>query len=179
MPTTIPNPYLIGLDLETTGLSPGNHTILEIGVSVLEAPDLAIRREESWVLQCDEATLKRECDETVEAMHRKSGLWDECQTRGFSRNNVEMRVIKFLKDLPAPLTMFGAGIINFDRPFLAQQMPELYSLFHYRSADVSTFRVFLPLWGLELPPKAEKHRTLDDIHDAITLAKHVRRMLRP
>lgn len=180
MPTTTePNPYLIGLDLETTGLAPQTHRILELGLVILKGPDLEIQDQRKWVVSCSATDLETLCDGTVKDMHKKSGLWDECILSPFSLRSVEDSALAFLGHLPAPLVMFGAGIVNFDRPFLRTHMPRLHDCFHYRSADVSTFRVFLPLWGIPVPEKAEKHRTIEDIYDAINLANYSRNLLRP
>lgn len=57
-----------------------------------------------------------------------------------------------------------------DRRFLAREMPELESYFHYRNLDVSTLKILTQQWAPEVAAgftKESTHRALADIRDSI------------
>ena len=59
--------------------------------------------------------------------------------------------------------------IGTDRRFLAAQLPDVENFLHYRSIDVSSIKELCRRWYPDVlaaaPPKGERHRALDDIHE--------------
>lgn len=170
----------VWLDLETTGLNPRHDWILELGMILTDGPDFDEIDAVSWVLHANNFDLQKMIkNPKVEAMHRGSGLWDECVASELGDIDVQELAIGWLMDHEAiELPLCGSGVGRFDEQFLKVDMPELASKFHYRSFDVSAYRVHLPMLGIELPAKRECHRALDDLRDSIGLARHVTGLLR-
>ena len=71
--------------------------------------------------------------------------------------------------------MCGNSICQ-DRRFLAREMPELESYFHYRNLDVSTLKILMDRWRPDLPGpnKAGAHGALADIRESIEELRHYR-----
>ncbi len=185
-------PALAWLDIETTGLDPEDHLVLEIGVIVTDA-DLREIWREHVVRPIDPIVAASFMDQTVKEMHEKNGLLDdllEAHERAASAdpappgyeiqdyaNSTDRRWLdplvdglrRFLSEDGKPLPMAGAGVAHFDRPFLRVEAPEVERCFHYRCVDVSTLRELDRLWGGSslLPPKRERHRVFDDMEDSI------------
>jgi oligoribonuclease len=72
--------------------------------------------------------------------------------------------------------MCGNSICQ-DRRFLAREMPQLESFFHYRNLDVSTLKILAHQWAPEVAngfSKESSHRALSDIRDSIAELKWYR-----
>ena len=72
--------------------------------------------------------------------------------------------------------MCGNSICQ-DRRFLARQMPELESFFHYRNLDVSTINILSSIWNSKVAKgvkKSSKHRALGDVKESINELVHYR-----
>lgn len=158
------------LDLETTGLDPKLCDILEVGIVIYDKNfnKLAVfnevahypdprRSDSTWI------------DPFVIDMHTKNGLWDAAYSSGNSLRAVEKAAIEFLKEGGWDKQPMAGSTINFDRSFLAQHMPALNEVFHYRNIDVSTLK---NLWAMyELPAlqslaPAGTHRAVADCEDS-------------
>lgn len=166
---------LVWVDLETTGLDPVNDLILEIGVIVTEGPNLEEVSAKSWVLARTPSQLER-CNDWCKTQHKTSGLWDACLAIDATwTSKIEGVVIDYLRQYVGPDGEFGpmcGSTISFDRSFLKGAYPTLESKFHYRSLDVSAYRVHMPVLDMLLPAKAGTHRALDDLRDSIRLARY-------
>ncbi len=186
-------PALAWLDIETTGLDPEEHLVLEIGVIVTDA-DLREIWREHVVRPIDPNTAVGFMDHTVREMHERNGLLDDLReafeqarsahgghSSDYNRfgplparqawlDPVVDGLRRFLSEDGKPLPMAGAGVAHFDRPFLRVEAPGVERCFHYRCVDVSTLRELDRLWGgsLLLPPKRERHRVFDDLKDSIS-----------
>lgn len=113
----------------------------------------------------------------VDAMHRESGLIADLDRAYLSATQVEglaVSVLEPFKGCPA-----AGSSVHFDRRWLAEKMPSLNDLFHYRNVDVSTIKELVSRWMPEvsasLPPSRKRHRALDDIRDSIGELKYYRK----
>lgn len=153
------------LDIETTGLDPHDDEILEIGI-VLYDDKLQELDAKNWVIITEDSksALRKtlagnsEGERYVAEMHRKNGLASEILGADLVEGATEatkrwymLDIIEWLEERGAVnQPMCGASIGSLDRPFLRHHMPELESTFHYRSLDVSSFRVFVQKVNPEL-----------------------------
>ncbi len=172
-----PNHNLIWIDLEMTGLNPDQDTIIEIATLVTdselkvlaEGPVLAIYQSDDTLKAMDDWNTKQ---------HGKSGLTARVQQSNVSMAQAEADTISFLRKYlkPNQSPMCGNSICQ-DRRFLAREMPELETFFHYRNLDVSTIKELARRWRPDILSKLKKqgsHLAMDDIKDSIAELEHYR-----
>lgn len=160
---------LAWLDIETTGLDPERDDILELGIVITDSKLVELARA-SWVLgdARDPADIR---DPEVRKMHEESGLIDELYSSGCEIGQVQNEALTFIRAHGAEQSPMCGASVHFDRSFIRAGMPELFAAFHYRNFDVSTFKVWAALLGVELPQKRGVHRVLPDLEDAIALGR--------
>ena len=160
------------LDLETTGLDPRVHSIIEVGAIItdeslteIEPYHYIIGESPSW--NWSQYALR---------MHEANGLLDKCRAHKTGRlYEAERGLIKFLYDHVGqsefPIILAGNSI-HFDKKFIEVHMPELNKLLHYRMIDISgaleAIRIFNGKEILRLEPK---HRVIDDVRDSMELTR--------
>jgi len=160
---------VLWMDLETTGLDPEVHSIIEVGAIVTD--DQFTMYDQYNYIMAENPSWK--WGQFALAMHEQNGLLDKC--REYNRGRLyecEHGLIKLVKDHTDKPMIIAGNSIHFDRKFIAKHMPEFNSLLHYRMIDVSgmneAYRIFK---GLNLPKVEPKHRVMDDIQDSIKLGK--------
>lgn len=172
MPITVADrtTNLIWIDLEMTGLDPQNDTIIEIATIVTdkylnelaEGPVLAIGQ-------------SRECMEAMDdwntRQHGGSGLTARVLASDVTLVDAEAETLAFLQEWvdESASPMCGNSICQ-DRRFMAREMPELESFFHYRNLDVSTLKILAQHWAPAVAQgfaKESAHLALSDIRDSI------------
>ncbi len=164
---------VVWVDLETTGLDPKDGLPLEAGILVTDLELQPIAAMDS-VIQWGTLDWDGKIDPFVRTMHEASGLRKEYDHgAGKDIHAVEQMLMRFLADQGATmLPMAGSNVANFDRKWLAEFMPGLNELFHYRNIDVSSIKEACRLWNPEvyakLPPTIESHRTIQDCRDTVT-----------
>lgn len=161
---------LIWIDLEMTGLDTVNDTIIEVATIVTdkylnelaEGPVLAISQSQETMGGMDEWNTRQ---------HGESGLTARVLASKVGPEEAEKATLDFLSawvDKGAS-PMCGNSVCQ-DRRFLAREMPELESYFHYRNLDVSTLKILTQQWAPEVAAgftKESTHRALADIRDSI------------
>lgn len=161
------------IDLETTGLSPNDEVILELGLVLTDRWGEVVDQE-SWLIYEDgyEGVIEHAIP-YVKEMHDKSGLWADSRAAGSPLLDVETEALGWLDDhgvKVGQLPMCGNSV-GFDRAFIELHMPTLFKNFHYRNIDVSTLkeccRDLNPLVFAQLPAKKEAHRALPDLEETI------------
>lgn len=169
---------LVWCDIETMGLDPTLHPILEIGfvitdlqLTVLGACDVQI-----WDSPAYEKFWEARAIDYVKEMHQKSGLLEACQATGATLDVAEEIISDYLegygvRDREEPLC---GSSVAFDRGFLLTQFPAIEKRFHYRNIDVSSIKEickrYNPRVYAELEnatKKQERHRSIDDLYDTI------------
>lgn len=179
------SPYLVWVDIETTGLDPDQDYLLEVGV-ILTTPDLEVIDGRS-VLVCDDPagiTKQLNANPAVHEMHSRSGLL-KVYPGVLPASAAEAELGRFLRAVTATTDemvmelgpMCGSSV-HFDRAFLKRHMPRLEAAFHYRNLDISGIREAAKLWAPHLvesaPTEKKLHRALPDIDDTLALARHFR-----
>ena len=163
--------------MEMTGLVPETDGIIEIALvitdsqlnSISEAPVLAVHQTDA-VLDGMDAWNK--------STHKKSGLIDRVKASTLNYEDVENKMIDFLKNhVPASTSPMCGNSICQDRRFLARCMPKLEAYFHYRNLDVSTLKELAKRWEPQIMggmKKHGKHEALADIYESIEELKYYR-----
>lgn len=159
--------YLVFLDLETSGLDPSVHEILEFG-AVITDMDLNELARFHRVIQPEATSWDQHMSDFVREMHTASGLLDELLDSPLTTSGVETAMCAELYRFgkPGDFVLAGSGVSHFDRRFLDAQMPELAALFAYYSIDVGilrrTLRDIVGREDLLLPEVPKPHRALAD-----------------
>lgn len=168
---------LIWIDLEMTGLDTVNDTIIEIATLVTdkelntlaEGPILAIHQPDAVLDGMDQWNTRQ---------HGQSGLVDRVRNSQITAAKAQQLTIDFLRDwVPRGKSPMSGNSICQDRRFMAREMPELESYFHYRNLDVSSIKELIVRWRPELLKgfsKKGSHLAMDDIHDSIAELKYYR-----
>lgn len=161
---------LVWIDLEMTGLDTVNDRIIEIATIVTDAelnvlaegPSIAIHQPDEVMDGMDDWNTRQ---------HGQSGLTQRVKDSRVTCAEAEMATLAFLRqhvdDNCSP--MCGNSICQ-DRRFMAREMPELESFFHYRNLDVSTLKELVRRWRPDLRngfSKTSSHLAMDDIRDSI------------
>jgi oligoribonuclease len=186
-------PTFLFLDLETTGLSPDNDRILEVGMVITDANLTTIStfgQSIQWSdiyyhMGTDTYLPPFTVDNVVVEMHTKSGLWEDCYRSKKKESEVWNDAIHFVQhhcgDHSKDMWMIG-NTIGFDRSFLHHWVPGFNELFHYRSVDISSVEILYNLWvGGEKDvskPKGNKlHRAVPDCLDSIQKARYYQHVI--
>jgi oligoribonuclease len=176
MPAPTPPDCFVWLDLEMTGLDPGESAIIEIGV-IITGPDLVPKAEmERVIWQPDEVLARME--PVVREMHTRNGLLKRVRESTVSLRIAERDIASLLVQHCA----LGEGIlcgnsIHTDRRFLVKYMPMIDRYLHYRQVDVSSLKVLGNAWFPEqMPVKklASGHTALADVRASIAELTHYR-----
>ena len=176
---------LAWLDLEMTGLDVTRHVIVEIAVLVTDA-DLAPLDDGIGVVVHQPPAALVEMNDTVRAMHSKSGLLAEIEASPVSLADAGQQALAYLQRhiaAPGQVPLCGNSI-GVDRRFLDRQLPAVDAYLHYRSVDVSSLKELCRRWYPDAyqrrPGKRETHRALDDVRESIAeLAYYRATILRP
>lgn len=167
-------PFCI-IDIETTGLAPKRHSVLEIAALCVDEK-LECRSEFGQTIKPHEDSV---WDKAVMEMHLRNGLWREAETCGKSLSAVqavfEQWQLTYFSD--PHIVYAGKNVGKFDVPFLAAHGFNLRT--SHRSLDVGS--VFWPREGrmcsmYELASKylpkcwhKQTHRAIDDCYMALHL----------
>lgn len=158
---------MLFLDLETSGLDPDKHVILELGV-ILVDQDLKPIHRMSHTFEAP--PLPRMLD-TVD-MHRESGLLNDLAdlSKTSSVAQVEHVLLDWLVGrhrIRARSLELAGFSIHFDRSFIHRHMPTFDGWLSHRMIDVSTIRGLYRRWRGEPREQASAHRALADCQEAI------------
>ena len=162
---------MIFLDLETTGLDPTRHRILECAVLVtndaLEPIDAR-----AWTVA--PLLQPKECEPAIYEMHTASGL----VAPGWSRWALDA-VDGSLANILPPGTRIAGFSPHFDLGFLRVHCPNAAAHLHHRVYDCSTLCDLCADWGKPLMDKGEAtHRALADCFAALQVMRRFRDLVR-
>ncbi len=161
--------------MEMTGLSPEEHSIIEVAVVITDSDLNILAESPSYAVYQPDSELNK-MDKWNISTHTKSGLIERVKKSTYSISNVEEELIKLLKKYTykgkSPLC---GNTIHQDRKFLSKYMPTLESYIHYRNLDVSTLKELAKRWYPHIYQsfvKHNKHEALADIHESISELRH-------
>jgi len=171
------NKYFVFLDLETSGLDPNSDQILEIAVKVVDENLLPIPSEHSFGSGTNffvgiEKTppMNHWCYTT----HSSTALIENCFQSNLTLNDIEQRLVSYLKYIKATDLPMCGNSVHFDRAFLKVHMPELEAIFSHRNIDISSFMEALKTVNPnKLPPKEiVRHTAMEDVEMSIKYFRH-------
>lgn len=169
--------YIV-LDLETTGLSPQDDAILEVGAIAIDADFNVLSRFESLV-----KPKHLNMNAFVLAMHAKNGLSAELQLKAealLPLAEVDADLANWFISLKCDLgdVVLVGNSIAFDVSFIKAQMPRTATYLHYRTLDLSAIARFFKASGVALPEQDEvAHRSMPDCEQELIAAKAMRSLL--
>lgn len=158
---------LLWIDLEMTGLIPGKDKILEVA-AIATNMKLEKIAEFTAVVKVDENLMKERMVGEFWEKNAKSrdGLIEQ-NRNGEEVQEVEKRLIKFVKENFGKEIYLAGNSIHQDRKFIEIEMPELNKMLHYRMLDVSAWKIYFENALNKKFVKPENHRALDDINGSI------------
>jgi oligoribonuclease len=169
------------IDIETTGLEPKDHLILELALIITDTR-LEVLDERSWIIkptQADDPLSKM--NEWVVKTHSESGLLQLIEA-GVPVAEVEAEVAEIVQKHTGKYKPTLAGSSpHFDRGFLKVHMPKLDEALHYRHFDTSVLESAFRMWRSDLAQprdgRSVAHRALDDIRWSVDCARYYRGVL--
>lgn len=166
-------PDLFWLDIETTGLDPTKHDVLEIAVSRAPFLDPFKAVEVYHAVLLFQNPIRDSIDPFVREMHTKNGLWAECAASSLLPGDVEDELLNFVPMIAdkEERPILAGSTIHFDKSFLVASMPTLAARFSHRLYDASAIKLFCQSLGMPKPAKAEAHRARDDVRESIAHAR--------
>ena len=158
---------LVWVDLEMTGLVPGEDKILEVA-AILTGWDLKPIKEYQGVVKVSEEIIKTRMVGEFWEKNRESynGLVEQNKT-GKDVKEIEDELIKIIEQDCKDTVYLAGNSIHQDRKFIEQEMPRLNKKLHYRMLDVSAWKVYFENALNKKFMKPEAHRALSDIQGSI------------
>jgi len=177
--------YLLGVDLETTGVDFEHDFVLEIAAVALDERLNTLGRFGSLVTEA--ATyghLEAQLDPKVREWHEKSGLLAEVRReyeraqRSTTPQLVEMRLLEFLRRMgmrPGEIMLIGYSV-QFDKRMIERALPLFDWACSYQILEVGSGRRIFNLadFGLKKPDAGAAHRASVDIEAAIDELRRLR-----
>lgn len=172
---------LAWVDVETTGLDPDEHILLEVGIVVTEKkPPFSMIAQFTMLFSDVLNDPTSRIDPFVLRMHTESGLLEDIVNQEERRfllngtsdiNTATHRIQTFLEKHNALGSPMCGSTIFFDRAFLKKYLPDVEALFHYRNIDVSSLKNTYSLvcgdkekWK---PVEKKAHRPIEDLLESI------------
>ncbi|ABJ90824.1 oligoribonuclease [Buchnera aphidicola] len=164
------NENLIWVDLETTGLNPKIHKIIEISTIITDKNLNILEIGPNIIIFQKKEFLRKICHNFFQ-IHKKNGLMKEIKNSKEDEKSAEKKTLKFLKKwIPKNISPICGNTISLDRNFLLYHMPKLKSYFYYRNIDVSSINELIKRWKPKILNKIKKkknHRTKSDLIESI------------
>jgi oligoribonuclease len=158
---------LFWIDMEMTGLDVGKEVIIEVATIITDLNFTELDSYEAVVKQ-PQAYLDR-MDEWNTTHHRDSGLTAKVPS-GKDPEIVEQHLI-YLQEKHFPDTknrpILAGNSISQDRLFIDKYMPRFSERLHYRTLDVTSWKILFAGKYNKLYRKQNQHRALDDIRESI------------
>lgn len=181
------------LDIETEGLDPDDHEILEVAWFLTDQSLNQITEDRTFLVAPNTSSYHRlNCVPFVEEMHEASGLWEALDMRLPDQHSTLVGAhTQMCRDINSVIqpgdTLHLAGLsVHFDRLFLSDRVGWDDLLrnqdengaglkFHHRLLDLTATKLLYDIVGREYPEipetKAPAHRAINDCHEAADVAR--------
>ncbi len=181
MPPPAPNPPMVWIDMEMSGLDVERDRILEIATILTDDDLRVIAMGPDLVVHQPDALLAG-MDDWNRTHHGESGLIERVRASKIDERRAEDETLRFIESYcePGKSPLAGNSVWQ-DRRFLGKYMPRLDAYLHYRIVDVSTIKELARRWYpdrmSEATPKVGMHRAMDDIKESIQELRFYRRRI--
>lgn len=168
----------IAFDIESSGIEPEKHLLLEIAAAVVNVErgePVEILERYHAVIKTDPKDFFARADECVVEMHDRSGLLQVLKDgEGVSEAEALEGLSVLFKSWPRAMLM-GRNVGTFDAKWMEHRSPGITTPLHYRCIDLSSvltlIKTFAHPFGPTLPeqPVGAHRATVDVEHDIETL----------
>lgn len=173
----------IVLDIETTGLDPNRHRILEVAMVLCTEDGESLADRQVLVRQnLDPEFLIRDHNTAKDAdflmnMHTQNGLLSECRRSFWGVSACEGELLDTLRswNFERGDAITIGNTVQFDRAFLKRWMPDLDAFLSYRIIDLSSIT---RLVSKKFEKPVSNHRALDDCYRSLEEYRHYLRVIR-
>lgn len=166
------------LDLETTGLYPDQHHVLEVGLILTNGQQEEISRYQAVINQPKYVLEKM--NDVCHDMHTSNNLMRESLQSTKLIDQVEQEILNFIRTHVynnETLILCGSSI-HFDRSFIKVHMHGLDKRLHYRMIDVTSYKEGIKgFFEYELPKSKPGHRSIPDIEGSLYEFKQYMKMI--
>lgn len=166
---------ILWLDLETTGLDPARHRILEVYAAVAPLDDPMSATE---VIDLPVAYPMMDwplLDAFIIKMHTDNGLLMDCHERGVSLIDVEKELCRrFPSESKEDQLILAGNSVHFDHGFIRQHMPLFARRLSHRHYDVSAVSLYAESLGFRIDVGEPAHRAKADIGRSMRIAQKIR-----
>lgn len=178
-------PVIAWLDLETTGLDPKHHALLEVALIITDWDLNQIDDGYTAVVQYTSSTakgLREKANDYVKAMHDRTGLWERLEEPSAkSLTTIDKELYEYLRWF-APeqnqARLGGNSVGGLDAAFSEVYLPQFKEHLHYQVLDMSSLQEAATQWfGIPDFPKSKEHSALADIRESIGQARYIREEL--
>lgn len=172
---------LLWVDVETTGLVPGEHRLLEVAMQATTFDrDFAEIGDPFHVVVYHGSDLRlQDVNPDVLRMHSENGLWRESRgghqfDQAFFRLTGQVNHWQALSEWKIDTFYLAGRSVHFDRKWLEESVPreiwEQIPLSH-RHFDLTAIKAWMDINGHSYGVPEETHRALRDVQDDIQLAR--------
>lgn len=166
---------LLWLDLETCGLDPEKHRILEVAAAVadFESPFDILKFCDTPVRLNDWDAGLKSMDDKVHAMHSRSGLLAAVKETFMTLTDVEDHLVDIVPDVAEvdEKWILAGSSIHFDLGMIRKQMPRLAKRLSYRLYDTRNLQLFCRSMGMPKMEKGGAHRAWPDLLESVEHAR--------
>ncbi|HAG91697.1 MAG TPA: oligoribonuclease [Bdellovibrionales bacterium] len=162
--------HLLWLDMEMTGLDVEKERPIEVAAIITDTKFVEVSRFHAVIFQPQ--SLLEKMDDWNRTHHGKSGLLKQIPM-GKSMDVVDQELAQMIDDVfHGERAILAGNSIGQDKLFIDRYFLKTAERIHYRTLDVSSWKVvFQTLYG-EFYDKKESHRATDDILESIQELKH-------
>lgn len=161
---------LFWIDLEMSGLEVESNVIIEAAAVItdfdlneLESYHAVVKQDQKYIDQMDDWNKKT---------HGESGLIHKIPN-GKSPELVEEELIDLVrKHFGNEKVIIAGNSVSHDKLFLSTYFKKLSKYFHYRTLDVTSWKIIMKNTFHVDFQKKNSHRAVDDIRESISELKH-------